>query len=344
MPMTCLAIQLEGAFHVGNLVLRELPLGELAPHHVRVAIRAASLNFRDLLMVRGVYNPKQPTPLIPCSDGAGEVLAVGANVRAFKVGDRVTTCFFQDFCSGEATREKMSTSLGGPIQGTLRTVCDFLETGLVHTPSYLTDGEAATLPCAALTAWNALVEQGNVKPGQTILLQGTGGVSIAALQIARELLGAQVILLSRSAEKLRLASAYRLLGAIDTGATPDWSKAARALTPGGRGVDHVVDVGGADTLQQSIRALRPGGTVSVIGVLSGAKTELQLTPMLMQNLRLQGVLVGTREMQLRMNAAYTSAAIKPIISQQFSLAEARQAFAALALGAHFGKVVIRVDA
>jgi len=294
-------------------------------------------------MVRGLYNPRQPLPLVPCSDGAGEVLEVGANVRRFRVGDRVTTAFFQNYAAGEPSKDKIASTLGGPLPGTLRTVGDFTEDGLVHTPAYLSDEAAATLPCAALTAWNALVEQGQVKPGQIVLLQGTGGVSIAALQIARKLLGAQVILTSRSAEKLERAKAYGLLGAIDTSVTPDWAKAARALTPGGVGVDHVVEVGGAGTIQQALRALKAGGTASIIGVLTGASTELQLTPVLMQNLRLQGILVGTREMHERMNAAYAAARIEPVIAERFSLADAPKAFEALALGTHYGKIVVTID-
>jgi NADPH:quinone reductase-like Zn-dependent oxidoreductase len=263
---------------------------------------------------------------------------VGSEVRRFRVGDRVTTCFFQSYASGEATKEKIASTLGGPLPGTLRTVGDFAEDGLVATPAYLDDEAASTLPCAALTAWNALVEQGNLKAGQTVLLQGTGGVSLAALQIAR-MVGARVILTSRSAEKLERAKGLGLFGAIDTSTTEDWAKAARALT-GGVGVDHVVEVGGAGTLQGAIRALRPGGTVSVIGVLTGASTELALTPLLMQNLRLQGVLVGTREMHERMNAAYAASRVEPILAERFAFEDAPRAFEAMARGTHYGKIVL----
>ena len=334
------AYRIEGSFGIDRLVQTELELGDLAPNDVRVAIRAVSLNFRDLMMVRGEYNPRQPLPLVPCSDGAGEVVAVGSAVRRFRVGDRVTTCFFQSYVGGDPTREKIAGTLGGPLPGTLRTLGDFAEDGLVRTPAHLDDEAASTLPCAALTAWNALVEQGNLKAGQTVLLQGTGGVSLAALQIAR-MVGARVILTSRSATKLARAKELGLFGAIDTSTTEDWAKAARALT-GGIGVDHVVEVGGAGTLQRAIRALRPGGTVSVIGVLTGASTELALTPLLMQNLRLQGVLVGTREMHERMNAAFAANAVAPIIAERFAFDDAPQAFAAMARGTHYGKLVIRV--
>ena len=340
--MKSLGFHVEGNFGIENLTLRETALGELERDHVRVRLRAVSLNFRDLLMVRGLYNPRQPLPLVPCSDGAGEVVEVGADVHRFKVLDRVTTAFFQRYASGEPTKEKIASTLGGPLPGTLRTVGDFSEEGLVHTPSYLDDEGACTLPCAALTAWNALVEQGSVKPGHTVLLQGTGGVSIAALQIARKLLGAHVILTSRSAEKLERAKAYGLLGAIDTSVTADWSKAARNLTAGGAGVDHVVEVGGAGTIQQALRSLKPGGTASVIGVLTGASTELQLTPVLMQNLRLQGILVGTREMHERMNTAYEAARIEPVIAERFAFTDAKKAFEALAHGTHYGKLVIAI--
>lgn len=336
--MKSIAYRIEGSFGIDRLVKTELDLGPLAAREVRVALRAVSLNFRDLMMVRGHYNPRQPLPLVPCSDGAGEVVAVGSEVRRFRAGDRVTTCFFQSYASGEATKEKIATTLGGPLPGTLRTVGDFAEDGLVATPAYLDDEAASTLPCAALTAWNALVEQGNLKAGQTVLLQGTGGVSLAALQIAR-MMGARVILTSRSAEKLERAKGLGLFGAIDTSTTDDWAKAARALT-GGVGVDHVVEVGGAGTLQGAIRALRPGGTVSVIGVLTGASTELALTPLLMQNLRLQGVLVGTREMHERMNAAYAASRVEPVLAERFAFEDAPLAFEAMARGNHYGKIVL----
>jgi NADPH:quinone reductase-like Zn-dependent oxidoreductase len=339
--MKSVGFQVEGSFGVESLTQREVDLGPLAPHLVRVAIRAASLNFRDLMMVRGQYNPRQPLPLVPCSDGAGEVVAVGGEVRRFRVGDRVTTCFFQGYPSGAPTKEAIATTLGGPLPGTLRTVGDFTEDGLVPTPAYLDDEEASTLPCAALTAWNALVEQGGVKAGQIVLVQGTGGVSIASVQIAR-MIGAQVILTSRSAEKLERARGFGLLGTVDTSVHTDWSKAVRALTPGGAGVDHVVEVGGAGTLTHAIRSLKPGGTASIIGVLTGAATEMQLTPVLMQNLRLQGILVGTREMHARMNAAYAAAAIRPVIAARFSFDDAPRAFEAMAHGTHYGKLVVRI--
>jgi NADPH:quinone reductase-like Zn-dependent oxidoreductase len=339
--MKSVGFQVEGSFGVERLTRREVDLGPLAPRAVRVAMRAVSLNFRDLMMVRGQYNPRQPLPLVPCSDGAGEVVAVGPEVRRFRVGDRVTTSFFQSYPSGEPTKEAIASTLGGPLPGTLRTLGDFAEDGLVPTPAYLDDDQASTLPCAALTAWNALVEQGAVKPGQIVLVQGTGGVSIASVQIAR-MIGAQVILTSRSAEKLARARAFGLLGTVDTSVHPDWSKAVRALTPGGAGVDHVVEVGGAGTIQQAIRSLKPGGTASIIGVLTGAATELQLTPVLMQNLRLQGILVGTREMHARMNAAFAAAAVEPVIAARFSFDDAPRAFEAMAHGTHYGKIVIRV--
>jgi NADPH:quinone reductase-like Zn-dependent oxidoreductase len=337
--MKSIGFHVEGSFGIERLTKHELDLGPLEPHAVRVTIRAVSLNFRDLMMVRGQYNPRQPLPLVPCSDGAGEVVEVGSAVRRFRVGDRVTTCFFQRYVAGEPTKEKIASTLGGPLPGTLRTVGDFTEDGLVATPAYLDDEGASTLPCAALTAWNALVEQGGLRTGQTVLLQGTGGVSLAALQIAR-MVGAQVILTSRSAEKLTRARELGLLGAIDTSATDDWAKAARALTEGGVGVDHVVEVGGAGTLQGAIRALRPGGTISVIGVLTGASTELALTPLLMQNLRLQGVLVGTREMHQRMNAAYAASRVQPIVAERFCFDDAPAAFEAMARGTHYGKIVL----
>jgi NADPH:quinone reductase-like Zn-dependent oxidoreductase len=339
--MKSVGFPIEGAFGIDRLTKREVDLGPLAPRMVRVAIHAVSLNFRDLMMVRGQYNARQPLPLVPCSDGAGEVVAVGGEVRRFRVGDRVTTCFFQAYPAGAPTKDSIASTLGGPLPGTLRTVGDFTEDGLVPTPAHLDDEEASTLPCAALTAWNALVEQGGVKAGQVVLVQGTGGVSLASVQIAR-MIGAQVILTSRSSEKLERARTFGLLGTVDTSVHAEWSKAVRALTPGGAGVDHVVEVGGAGTLAHAIRSLKPGGTASIIGVLTGAATEMQLTPVLMQNLRLQGILVGTREMHVRMNAAYAGATLRPVIAARFSFDDTPRAFEAMAHGTQYGKIVIRV--
>jgi NADPH:quinone reductase-like Zn-dependent oxidoreductase len=335
------AIEIQGSFGLENLRLTERPDGRPGAGQVAIRVRAVSLNYRDLLMARGHYNPRQPLPLIPCSDGAGEVVEVGEGVTGLEVGDRVATIFSQTWLGGPPTAEKLRGTLGGPLDGTLteRIVLD--ATGVVRVPDHLSDLEASTLPCAAVTAWSALVEQGSVGAGDVVLAQGTGGVSVFALQIAR-MLGARVILTSSSGEKLERArelGAWRTINYVDD---PEWGKTVRKLTDG-RGVDHVVEVGGAGTLEQSLRAVRVGGTVSVIGVLSGVAAQLNIIPILMQNVRLQGILVGSREGFESMNRAFAAHEVRPVVDRVFELAEAPEAFRIMASGGHFGKICVRVD-
>ncbi|MCB1037040.1 MAG: NAD(P)-dependent alcohol dehydrogenase [Acidobacteria bacterium] len=333
-------VEVRGNFGLENLAVTERPSPEPGPGQVLLRMKAASLNYRDLLMVQGQYNPKQPLPLIPCSDGVGEVAAVGAGVSRVAVGDRVATLFAQRWFSGEPTHEKLRSTLGGPLDGTLCQEMVLSAEGVVPVPPHLTDAEAATLPCAALTAWSALVTQGGVKAGDTVLVQGTGGVSIFALQFAR-LLGARVIVTSSSDEKLERS---RVLGAQETlnyRTNPKWGAAALELT-GGRGVDHIVEVGGAGTLEQSLRAVRFGGTVSVSGVLSGVSSPLKVLPILMKNVRLQGVLVGHRESFEAMNRAIDTAQLRPVVDRTFPFTEARQALELMARGGHFGKICLEI--
>ncbi|NVJ03882.1 NAD(P)-dependent alcohol dehydrogenase [Myxococcus sp. AM001] len=334
------AYEIQAGFGLDKLVQVERPDPTPGPMQVRVRVRATSLNSRDLMMVEGRYNPRQKLPLIPNSDAAGVVDAVGPGVTRVKPGDRVMSLFAQAWSAGEPTRAAQGSTLGGPLDGALADTVLLHEDGAVPTPAYLSDEEAATLPCAAVTAWSALVTHGALKAGDTVLLQGTGGVSIFALQIAR-LLGARIIITSSSDAKLARA---RTLGAhegINYGTTPDWDKAARALT-GGVGVDHVVEVGGAGTFEKSLRAVRPGGTVSVIGVLSGGAGSVPLTPILMQNLRVQGIFVGHRQSFDALNRAFALHTVQPVVDRVFEFSEARAAFEHLKSGAHFGKVVIRV--
>ncbi len=308
------------------------------PGQALVRVRAASLNYRDWLVLSGDYNPRQPLPLVPCSDGAGEVVAVGPGVTRVKPGDRVMGAFAQTWIAGPPGREKLRGTLGSPLDGMLAEHVVLSAEGLVHTPAYLSDVEAATLPCAAVTAWHALIELGQLQPGDTVLVQGTGGVSIFALQIAR-LVGARTIVTSSSDEKLARAGALGAWQGINYRTTPDWEKAARALT-GQVGVDHIIEVGGADTLGRALRAVRVGGTISVIGVLGGKTSQLLLTPILMQNLRLQGVLVGSREMFERMLRAFVLHEVRPVVDATFGFDDAPAAFAHLAAGRHFGKVCL----
>lgn len=331
-------VEIQGSFGLENLRVTQRPDPVPGPGQVLLRMKAASLNYRDLLMVQGHYNPRQPLPLIPCSDGAGEIVAVGEGVSRVAAGDRVATLFAQGWLSGEPTREKLRSTLGGPLDGTLCEHRVLSQDGVVKVPEHLNDLEASTLPCAALTAWSALVTHGGVKAGDTVLLQGTGGVSIFGLLFAR-LLGARVILTSSSDEKLERA---RKLGAhhtINYRETPKWSAAALELT-GGRGVDHIVEVGGAATLEQSLKAVRFGGTLSVIGVLSGVSSPLNILPILMKNVRLQGILVGHRESFEAMNRAIALAGLRPVVDRTFPFTDARQAFQLMARGGHFGKICL----
>jgi len=332
-------LELEGGFGLDSLKVAERPDPQPGPYQVTVRVKAASLNFRDLLTVQGFYNPKQKLPLIPCSDGAGEVVAVGPSVTRFKLGDRVASLFSQGWLGGPPDRSKLATTLGGPLDGMLAEQVVLREDGLIAVPAYLSDEEAATLPCAGVTAWSALT-QGALTAGDTLLVQGTGGVSLFALQFGK-LLGARVIATSSSDEKLAKARALGASDGINYKAEPEWGKKARALTHG-VGVDHVIEVGGAGTLEQSLRAVRMGGHVSIIGQLTGNSGEVNLIPILMQNVRLQGVLVGSRETFQSMNKALALHQVRPVIDRVFPLEEARAAFEHLASGTHFGKVVIRL--
>lgn len=332
---------LTGGFGIEHLQVVEQPVPEPGPGQVRVRLRAASLNFRDLLMIRGLYNPRQPLPLIPCSDGAGEIEALGPGVTRFRSGDRVATCFCQGWIGGAPTRERLRRTLGGPLDGTLSEAIVLDENGVVPLPAHLSFEEGATLPCAALTAWNALHSEGGLLPGQWLLVQGTGGVSLFALQLAR-LVGARVIVTSSSDEKLERAAALGATHGLNYRKTPAWGPAARALT-GGRGVDLVLDVGGGGTLEQSLAAMAIGGRIAVVGVLGGTRFQLDVIPLLMQAVRLHGLLVGHRDSFEAMNQALSAAALHPVIDRVFPLAQTVQAFEHLASARHVGKVVIRLD-
>jgi len=332
--------EIAGRFGLDHLKLATRPVPEPGPRQVRVRVRAVSLNYRDLLLVRGIYNPKQPLPAIPCSDAAGEVDAIGADVRRFAVGDRVTTTFFPDWSGGEPTSETMATAPGGPVgDGYLAETIVVDEHGLVPTPVGLTDAEASTLPCAGLTAWSAIVRLGQVRPGDVVLIEGTGGVAVFALQFAK-LAGAQVIITSSSDDKLARA---RTLGAdhgINYRTTPEWGQAARAWAA--RQMDHIVELGGTETLDQAVRAIRPGGTISMIGVLSGPAPALNMPLVVMRQVRLQGVTVGPRQEMEAMMRAVGTAALRPVIDSRFELANVREAFERLGQGVHFGKIVVLV--
>lgn len=330
--------EIKSSFGLENLELAERPEPEAGPGQVLVRMQAASLNYRDLLMVRGRYDPRQPLPLVPLSDGVGEIVSKGAGVEDVEIGARVATCFCQAWSGGEPTHEKLRSTLGGPLDGVLAEFLLVEATGIVPVPAHLSAVEAATLPCAALTAWSALVTYGRLKAGDTVLVQGTGGVSTFALQFAK-LFGARVIATSSSDAKLERVRALGADETINYKTTADWGKRVKQLT-GGRGVDIVIEVGGAGTLPQSLRAVRVGGQIAAIGVLAGVVDQINILPLLMQNVTLQGVLVGSRERFEEMNRAIAAGGLVPVVDRTFPFIESRAALEYLSRGQHLGKVCI----
>jgi len=334
------AVEVRGSFGLDHLAVTQRPDPRPGHGQVLVRVRAVSLNYRDLLTVQGKYNPKQKLPLIPCSDGVGEIVEVGDGVTRARPGDRVCANFAQRWIAGEPDREKLRSTLGGPLDGMLAELVALSEEGVVRVPDHLTDDEAATLPCAGLTAWSALVTDGGLAAGDTVLLQGTGGVSIFALQFAK-LLGLRTILTSSSDEKLERARGLGADETINYRQTPDWGPRVKELT-GGTGVDLVVEVGGAGTLKQSLLAVRMGGTIALMGVLAGNSLELPLPLIFMQRVRLQGTLVGSREGFEAMNRAVALHKLHPVVDRVFPLEETRAALELMERGGHFGKICIRV--
>ncbi|MES2504631.1 MAG: NAD(P)-dependent alcohol dehydrogenase [Myxococcota bacterium] len=321
-------------FGLDGLKLVDLPAPPpVKPTEVLVQIKAASLNFRDLMMAKGEYNPKQPLPLIPLSDGAGEVIAIGSEVTEFQVGDRVAGIVVQEWLSGHPLKAFTKTTLGGPLNGMLCEKRLFPESGLVKIPEHLSFEEAAALPCAALTAWRSLFVDYTMKPGERVLLQGTGGVSLFALQLAK-LEGAHVTIISSSDDKLAKAKELGADACINYKTTPEWSRGVQ--------VDLILELGGAATLAQSIKAIRPGGQINLIGRLGGGKTEIDLVPIFMRNVRLQGIFVGSREDFRAMNNAFNLHKIHPVIDRVFPFEQSVEAFKYLESAQHMGKVVIKL--
>lgn len=328
-------------FGIENLALVERDEPQPKNNQVVVKFHAASLNYRDLMMVKGAYNPRAKLPAVPFSDGAGEVVAIGKNVTARKIGDRVCPIFTQGWIEGAPDAAKNKTALGGgDSDGVLREYGAFDEGSLVGIPEMLSYEEAATLPCAAVTAWNALAVSGNLQAGETVLTQGTGGVSIFAAQFARAF-GARVIATSSSDAKLAKVKELGASETINYKQTPDWDKEALRFTEK-KGVDHVVEVGGAGTLAKSMNAVKVGGHIAVIGVLTGAG-EVNPIPILMKSIRLQGIFVGSRAMFEQMNRAIVTNNIKPVIDRTFAFAETPAALKYMESGAHFGKIVVKFD-
>lgn len=320
------------------LVEREMPTPNA--NEVLIKFHATSLNYRDLMMVKGFYNPRLKMPLVPFSDGAGEVVAVGESVTKFKVGDRVCPIFHQAWIDGEVEFKKAKQALGGDIDGCLREFGAFDENGLIHIPQHLSYEEAATLPCAAVTAWNALAVSGKVKSGDFVLLQGTGGVSLFALQFAK-IFGAKTIITSSSDEKLERAKQLGADFTINYKNEPDWDKKVLEITEK-RGVDHIVEVGGAGTLGKSINAVKMGGHIAVIGVLA-AKGEFNPVSILMKAVRLQGIFVGSRKMFEEMNDCISENNLKPVVDKVFEFSEVKTALKTMESASHFGKIVVKIN-
>lgn len=323
-----------------GLKLVERPMPEPDNYDVVVQIRATSLNYRDLIVLQGKYDRNPTVGRVPLSDGAGEVVAIGSAVTKFKPGDRVAACFFQGWPAGRFSGEMHRTALGGPIDGVLTEQAKFHEDGLVHLPANYTFEEGATLPCAALTAWQSLIVRGELVPGETVLLLGTGGVSIFGLQIAK-MSDAKVIITSSSDEKLERARQLGADAVINYQTTPEWGKAAANLA-GRDGVDHVIEVGGAGTFLQSVRACRFGGKIGMIGILSGIEVKTEIFPIVHKSATVFGIYVGSREMFEELNRALEQSNVRPVIDKIFPFASAPEAFEYMASGSHFGKVVIRV--
>jgi NADPH:quinone reductase-like Zn-dependent oxidoreductase len=331
-------IELQNAFGIDNLAVVERPQPRPGVGQVLLKMRAFSLNYRDLMVVKGQYNPRLKLPMTPLSDGVGEVAAVGDGVTRVKGGDRVAGAFMPGWAGGELTEAKAKTALGGGGTGMLAEHIVLPEDGVVAVPAHLSDEEAAALPCAGVTAWNAVVASGAVKPGDTVLTQGTGGVSLFALQFAR-LLGARVIATSGSDAKLSRVLQMGASDGINYKTTPEWANRARELT--GTGVDVVVEVGGAGTLGESLRAVRTGGTIVLIGVLSGVG-QMNPLPILMKNVRVQGIYVGSRDMFEAMNRAIALHKLRPVVDRVFPFAEVREALRHMESAKHLGKIVLRM--
>lgn len=322
-----------------QLTLEQRPMPEPGPGQVLLRMRAASLNYRDTVVVKGAYAAPRLPAVVPCSDGCGEVVAIGDGVTRVQVGDRVAPLFFQDWLSGPRKAEHVHTALGAGLDGCLQEYMCLEERGVSKVPAHLSDAEVATLPCAALTAWNTLFCTGSLKAGDTVVVQGTGGVSMFALQFAR-MAGARVIATSSADDKLEQARALGATDVINYVATPKWGAEVQKLTDG-RGADLVVEVGGAGTMQESLKAIRIGGFIGVIGVLSGgAGGQTPIAHIMGKSARIAGISVGNRDWFEDMCAAIDLARMQPVIGARFDFEQARDAFSAMISQTVVGKIVV----
>lgn len=334
------ALQAAAPWGPDNLSIIEQPDPTPGPGEVLVRMKAVSLNYRDLLMINGIYGrgPTTAPTVTPFSDGCGVIEAVGEGVTRVAVGDRVATMFFQGWLSGPPTVEKAMTALGWPIPGAGRELAVFSQDGVSKVPDFLTDQQVSTLPCAALTAWRALFEDADLQPGDTVVLQGTGGVSIFGLQFAKAA-GMRTLITSSSDEKLSRAKDLGADHLVNYKAEPQWSKPVREAT-GGVGADFIMEVGGAGTIQESVKAIRLAGHISIIGVVAGGPADFNPAVLIGNAARMQGVSVGSRDMFERMCKAIELHQIQPVVDKVFPWTEAKAAFAAMQGGEHFGKIVL----
>ncbi len=336
--MQATAVRLSGEFSLDALTFDTVGIPEPGPKDVLLRIRAVSLNQRDLMLVRGTYDPNVSKPRVLCSDGAGEVLVVGSEVTAFRPADRVVAGFFRDWVDGPLTFEASNSAFGGAIDGVLTTHIVLPEHALVKIPEEMTFEEAATLPCAGVTAWHALVGLARTGKEDTVLILGTGGVSVVALQIAK-LRGARVIITSGSDQKLKRAKALGADETINYETTPEWDKRVRELT-GKRGVTHVIETGGAATLPLSMRSAALNGRISIIGLISGVEQPVDLRQVIGRALTIQGIYVGSVTMLRELAEAFASTRTHPVIDQTFPFDRSVDALRSLQTAEHFGKIVI----
>jgi NADPH:quinone reductase-like Zn-dependent oxidoreductase len=332
------AFELQNSFGFDSLHLVDRPEPRPGLGQVLLRMRAWSLNYRDLLVVKGLYNPRLRFPFVPLSDGVGEVVDTGPGVTRVKTGERAAGIFMPDWVAGEVTEAKARFALGGGGPGMLAQYAILDQQAVVRVPEHLTDEEAACLPCAAVTAWHALMIYEPVGPAHSVLLLGTGGVSIFALQFAA-LAGARCLITSSSDDKLERARTLGAAAGLNYKSTPDWDKWAHSQT-NDRGVDHVVEVGGAGTLPRSLKAVRMGGRISMIGILAGVG-EASPLPILMKNVCVQGIYVGSREMFESMNLAVSRHHLRPVVDRVFAFAEAVPALKYMESGSHFGKIALK---
>ncbi|HEX5263710.1 MAG TPA: NAD(P)-dependent alcohol dehydrogenase [Phenylobacterium sp.] len=334
------ALSVADPWGLDQIKVIEAPDPTPGPGEVLVRMRAVSLNYRDLLMVQGMYarGPATGGPITPFSDGCGIVEAVGPGVTRIQPGDRVATLFFQRWISGPPNLDKLSSSLGSPIPGAGRELAVFSQDGVSKVPEFLSDQQVATLPCAALTAWRALFEDCDLQPGDTVVLQGTGGVSIFGLQFAHAA-GMRTLITSSSDEKLARAKSMGADHLVNYRQTPEWSGPVREATSG-VGADLIIEVGGGGTMDQSIRAIRIGGHIAIIGVVAGLGSGFNPAVLIGNSAKLQGLSVGSRDMFEAMCRAIELHRIQPVVDKVFPWTEVKAAFAAMQGGEHFGKIVL----